>query len=309
VVDGARATQSANLRYWRGRTIDAFVDAPNLSLSHADLRYAYSADPNKQLDPPYAGRDHLLSRIPGRPVVVAVADQLQRDRSSTSRHAYTWQMLSDERNRVQTAGSTFTIVAPDGATLAGGTAAGTTADADPVVATRTQTLDNPTVDIGAHVPVVSTTTPRQAAFDHLAVMALTPPGAEPATIQTLRLAGANAIAVTWRGAQDVVVRRRAAARAVSGAVSTDADIAKFTRDAGETVIRAGTRLSDGVRQYVGVTGAAATVTVSGDRVGAQGPAANRYRVFAPQSISSVVVNGATVAACRDGSYLRFPCSG
>jgi hypothetical protein len=48
--------------------------------------------------------------------------------------------------------------------------------------------------------------------------------------------------------------------------------------------------------------------VSGDQVGATGDAANRYRVFAPQTISSVVVNGAAVPACREGSYLRFPCS-
>jgi hypothetical protein len=308
VVDDQRATQSANLRYWRGRTIDGFVNAPNLSLSHADLRYAYSDDPNKQLDPPYAGRDHLLLRAPGRPVVVAIADQLQRDRSRSSRHTYTWQMLSDERNRVETAGSAFTIVAPNGSTLAGRTAAGARSDEDPVVQTRTQVLNNPTVDIGAHEPVVYTTTAPQSAFDHLAVMAVTPAGSEPATTQTLRVLGGNAIAVTWRGGQDVIVRKRAGARTVSGVVSTDADVAACSRHAAETVISGGTRLVDGGIQYVDVSGTAATVTVSGDQVGAAGDAANRYRVFAPQVVSSVVVNGAAVPACRDGSYLRFPCS-
>jgi hypothetical protein len=303
VVDGQRATQSANLRYWRGPTIDGFVNAPNLSLAHADLRYAYSADPNVQLDPPYAGRDHVLSRAPGRPVIVAIADELQRDRSSSSRHAYTWQMLSDERNRVEVAGPAFSIVAPNGSTLVGRTAAGT----DPVVRTRTQTLNNPTVDIGARVPVVYTTTAPRLAFDHLAVMALTPPGSEPATTETIRVTGGNAVGVTWRGVQDVIVRRHAAARGVTGPVSTDAEIAKFTRDAGETVIRGGTRLADDSRQYVNVSGTAATVAVSGDQVVAEGGAANGYRVFAPQTISSVVVNGAAVPACREGSYLRFPC--
>jgi hypothetical protein len=304
VVDGERATQSPSLRYWRGPTIDSFVNAPSLSLAHADLRYAYSAAPNAKLDPPYAGRDHLLARTPGRPIVVAIADQLQRDRSRKARHSYTWQMLSHQDNRVETGGSAFTIVAPNGATLAGRTAA----DPDPIVQTRTQILNNPTLDIGSHEPVVFTTTAPQPAFDHLAVMALTPAGAEPATTQTLRVLGGNAIAVTWRGDQDVIVRKRAGARAVSGVVSTDAEFAKFSRDAGETVIRGGTRLFDGGIQYVEVSGTAATVTVSGDQVGAAGDAANRYRVFAPQVVSSVVVNGAAVPACRDGSYLRFPCS-
>jgi hypothetical protein len=307
VVDGARATQTTNSRYWRGTTIDSFVNAPNLSLAHADLRYAYSADPNAQFDAPYAGRDHLFSRAPGRPVIVAVADQLQRDRSPASRHSYTWQMLSDKQNRVQTTGSAFTITAANGATLVGRTAAAGRASADPVVQTRTQILANPTMDIGSAQPVVYTTTPRQRAFDHLAVIALTPAGAEPATTQTLRLRGANAISVIWRGREDIIVRKLAAARQVTGRVSTDAEIARFTPDAGETLIQGGTRLSSGGLEYISVTGTAATVTVSGDEVNAVGDSDNAYRVFAPQEISSVRVNGAAVAACRDGAYLRLPC--
>jgi hypothetical protein len=307
VVDGARATQTTYSRYWRGTTIDSFVNAPSLSLAHADLRYAYSADPNAQFDAPYAGRDHLLLRTPGRPVVVAIADQLQRDRSAASRHSYTWQMLSDKQNRVQTAGPAFTITAANGSALVARTAAAGNADADPVVQTRTQILGNPSMDFGSPQPVIYTTTPSQLAFDHLAVMALTPAGAEPATSQTLRTLGANAISVTWRGRQDVIVRRLAGARRVIGRVRTDAEIAKFTPGAGETVIRGGTRLSSGGRDYMSVSGTAATVTVSGDEVQAFGDSDNTYRVFAPQKISSVLVNGAPVPACRDGNYLRLPC--
>jgi hypothetical protein len=307
VVDGARATQSPNLRYWRGTTIDGFVNTANLSLAHADLRYAYSADPNAGFDPPHAGRDHLLTRTPGRPVIVAVADQLQRDRASTSRHSYTWQMLSDPRNRIETAGSAFTITAPNGSTLVGRTAAGGRGG-DPLVQTRTQVLNNPTIDIGSSVPVVYTTTPRQRAFEHLAVMALTPAGSEPATTRTLRVTGGDAIGVTWRGGEDVVVRRHAAAGSVNGPVTTDAEIAKFSRDAGETVIRRGTRLRSDGRDYVRVIGTPATVTASGGEVSATGSSANRYRVFAPHEISSVLVNGAAAPACRAGGYLLFPCS-
>jgi hypothetical protein len=114
--------------------------------------------------------------------------------------------------------------------------------------------------------------------------------------------------VTWRGRQDVIVRRLAGARRVIGRVRTDAEIAKFTQGAGETVIRGGTRLSSGGRQYISVSGTAATVTVSGDEVQAFGDSDNTYRVFAPQNISSVLVNGAPVQTCRHGNYLRLPCS-
>jgi hypothetical protein len=113
---------------------------------------------------------------------------------------------------------------------------------------------------------------------------------------------------TWRATQDVIVRKLAAAREVTGQVKTDADIAKFTRDAGETVIQRGTRLSSGRRDYISVSGSAATVTVSGDQVQASGSSENTYRVFAPQTVTSVLVNGAPVATCRDGSYLLLPCS-
>jgi hypothetical protein len=307
VIDGHRATQTLYSRYWRRTTIDGFVDAAHLSLAHANLRYAYSDRPGERLDPPYAGRDHLFTRAPGRPVIVAVADQLQRDRSPTSPHAYTWQMLTDGRNRVETAGSAFTITAPNGATLAGRAAAGGGTSPDRPVRTRTHVLGNPTIDIGSAVPIVYTTTPRQRAFDHLAVMALTPAGAEPARTETLRVTGGDAVGVTWRGVEDVVVHRRAAADSVTGPVATDAEIAKFTREAGETVVRHGTRLESAGRDYVSVTGAAATVTVSGREVSATGSPENRYRVFAPQVVTSVLVNGAPAPFCRDGAYLLFPC--
>jgi hypothetical protein len=164
------------------------------------------------------------------------------------------------------------------------------------------------MDIGSPQPVIYTSTPRQRAFDHLAVIALTPAGAEPATTQTLRVRGANAMSVTWRGRQDVIVRRLAGAHRVTGSVKTDASIAKFTSNAGETVIRGGTQLSSDGREYISVSGTAATVTVSGDEVQALGDGDNVYRVFAPQNISSVLVNGVPAPTCRHGNYLRLPCS-
>jgi hypothetical protein len=104
-----------------------------------------------------------------------------------------------------------------------------------------------------------------------------------------------------------VVRRLSTATAVSGVVQTDAEMAKLTVGAGDTVLRGGKRLVALGRDYVAVTGAPATVTVSGDRVTATGPATNAYRVFAPSHIARVTVNGTAVGSCREGSYLTFPC--
>lgn len=302
VIDGNKFTQAHNSRWNNDANtpIDRYVNAPNLSLARADLRYAYD------FQAPYAVRDHFFSRVPGRPVVVAVTDALQR--SATGSHTYTWQMLTDDANLVVPEGSAFTISAPSGATLVGRTAAGGSATADPTVKLRIEPLTNPTDDFGSLVPVVHTTTPVQQTFDHLAVMALTPAGAEPATTETLRVTGGNAIAVTWEGVQDLIVRKLAAAATVTGPVQTDAGFAKFTREAGETVLRGGTYLSADGRDYVVVTGEAATVTVSGDAVAAFGAGTNTYRVHAPRHIATVTVNGAPVGACRDGDDLAFPCA-
>ncbi|MBA3653769.1 MAG: hypothetical protein H0W70_06190 [Actinobacteria bacterium] len=282
------------------QTIDAYVNAPNLSLAHADLRYAY------EFAAPYAGRDHLFSRVKGRPVLVAVTDHIQRDANP---HLYRWQMLTNNTNRVATAGAGFTISAPNGATLAGMTAAGGTTAQDPVTKTDTRLLTNQTDDIGKVMPVVYTESASQLKFDHLVVMALTPAGAPAARTKVVRVGGGNAIAVSWNGGDDVVVRKLAGANAVTGPIETDAEIAKFSRGAGETVLRSGTRLVAYGRSYVLVTGAPSTVTVSGNRIAATSSAtANQYRVFAPRKITHVTVNGVAVDSCRSGDYVSFPCS-
>lgn len=304
IVDDNRATQSNDARWWKGTTIDSFVNAPHMSLAHADLGYAYGFASQ------YAGRDHLFTRVPGRPVIVAMADQLQRDKDpSPADHRYTWQMLTNDGNVVRLDGSAFSITAPNGAVLSGRTAAGGSAAADPTTALRFQFLTNPTDDYGSALPVVTTTTAPQPRFDHLAVLALTPSGSPAATTETLRVQGGNAIAVRWHGARDVVARRLAGSAAVTGPVETDAEMATFTVGRGESLIRGGTVLSSEHRTYVAVTGSPATVYVSGHAVSAEGAATNAYRVYAPQEIATVTVNGLPAPSCREGAFLRFPCVG
>lgn len=299
VIDNNRRTQASSSRYHFGTTIDRFLDAPNLSLAHADLRYAYNSGS------PYAGRDHFFSRVPGRPVILGITDHMQRD---SSPHVYRWQMLTNNDNVVTLDGTGFRIQQGlDGATLSGRVAAGGSAAGDLSVKRRDQLITTPTDDNGKVFPVVYTETPPQLAMDQMAVMALTPAGAEPAVTETIRVIDGNAIGVTWQGVQDVVIRKIVGRTAVSGDIATDASIAKFTRDGGETVMRDGTRLSAFGRSYVTVVGGTATVAVSGDSVQAIGASTNSYRVLAPQEVRSVTVNGAAVRSCRDGQHLVFPC--
>jgi hypothetical protein len=309
VIDGAQRTQVPDSRYSmvNGTTIDSFVNAPNLSLAHADLRYAYGRDASGAFLSPSAGRDHLFSRVPGRPVIVGITDQVQRDQAD---HVYRWQMLTNNDNVVSTDGTGFTIThGVGGPTLVGRVTAGGSAARDLPIQLRA-IVNTASGDEQGHVyPVVYTETVAQRTMDQLAVLALTPAGEQPAVTEAIRVAGGNAVGVTWKGVQDVIVRRLKTAAAGSGPVETDGASAKCTRGAGETVLRAGTTLAATGVDYVTVTGSASTVTVSGGEVAATGAAGNAYRVFAPQPIASVTVNGTTVSSCLDGDYLTFPCGG
>lgn len=113
--------------------------------------------------------------------------------------------------------------------------------------------------------------------------------------------------MTWDGVSDVVVQRLVDADAVTGAVATNGTFAKFTRGGGETIVRDVTRLSADGRDYVTVTGSDATTIVGGDQAQGTGDGANRYRVFAPQPIRSVLVNGSPAAWCREAQEVVFPC--
>lgn len=304
VVDGKKETQYRFLRYFMGTTIDSFVNGDTLSLTHADLRYAYN------FESPIADRDHFFGRSPDRPVLVGIGDSLQRDKipfekANPNDHTYTWQMLTQYENEVRRSGSGFTITAPNGATVVGRAAADGSADADPAVQQRFYRYSHLSDDMpGAHV--VFTTTPPRQRFDQLTVLALTPPGEPPATQETLRVNGGNALAVDWKDGRDVIVRRLALSHAVTGPVATDATMAKYTRDVGDTVLRDGTHLVGEGREYVRVTGAASTVTVSGSTATATGKG-TIFRVFAPRPLSTTTVNAVKVGSCRSGAYVTFPC--
>lgn len=295
LVNNTRYTQTDT--GWAGQTIDGYVDMPNFTWSHADLRHAY-VNPT----PPYAQRDHFLVRAPGRPAILAVTDHLDRGYSAV----YTWQLHTDYRNSVGVLESAFTMRAPSGATVTGRTAR---AGGEPTVLVRADAWPT-TPDGTVAAPEIYTETPNQRTLDHLAVMAVTRPGEREATTTTLAVQGGNAIVVGWNGLTDLVAARHAAAsRIVSPLLDTDGSFVALTEDRGEALLVGGTELVFRNRTYVQVSGGAATVAVSGDRVQAAGPSGASYRVFSPQPIASVTVNGAAVSSCRDGEDLRFPCAG
>lgn len=302
VIDGKKDTQYVWSRYFNGTTIDDTVETPNVSLAHADLRYAYN------FESPHASRDHFFSSVPGRPIILAIGDSVQRDTGGS--HTYTWQLLTHTGNTVvPDGGSGFQVLAPSGATLAGRAAVDGSAAADPRVLTRYQVFDNVSDDAPG-APVAYTTTPAQPKFDQLTVMALTPAGQPAATTEIVRVTGGNAVAVTSAGVTDIVATRLDGATQLTGAtLATDGSFAKLTLDAAETVLRAGTYLRANGRDYVVVTGGPATVTVSSasSSITATGPVGATYRVFAPQGITSVTVDGTAVNACRTGDELSFPC--
>lgn len=113
LVRGAVADPSSTAGSGRppGTTIDSFVDAPNLSLAHADLRYAYA----------------------------------------TQTSAYTWQMLTALGNSAVPSGAGFQITSPSRAILSGRAAAGGQAAQDPVFALAPKLLTNSTGDGAAQV--------------------------------------------------------------------------------------------------------------------------------------------------------------
>jgi hypothetical protein len=306
VVDGNKNTQYRFLRYYQGHPVNSFVNAATFSLTRADTRYAYD------FEPPYADRDHFFGRTPGRPVLVAIGDSLQRDKipfekASPNDHTYTWRMNTQFANSVAVSGSGFTVTAPNGATLVGRAAVDGNATADPTFTKGQITFDQASDDDpGFHT--VSTVTPPRQRFDQLTVLALTPAGASAATTTTLRVRGGNAVAVDWHGGRDVVVRRLKLSTGMSGPVTTDATMAKYTKNAGDTVLREGTLLIGEAREYVRVTGVASTVTVSGATAAATGRG-TQFRVYAPQRLTATKVNGRAVRSCRAGAYVTFPCGG
>lgn len=288
-------TQDINSRYYTGTTIDSFINAQNFSLSHANLNYAYSGTA------PYAGRDHLFIRTPGRPTIVVTLDQLKR--SASGNHTYAWQFLTDRTNVPQYSGPTFTLSALNGAKMVGRAAASGT---EPTFGIRVQVLQNNNDDIGPYA-VMQTKTAAQPAIDQLTGMAISASGQAAATSETLAVTGGNAIAFAFGGLRDVIVSRHVGSSAVTGPAATDGSFGKLTENRGESLLRAGTSLSAFGTNYITVTGTQATVTVSGSKASAVGAASNTYTVFAPQTLSTVTVNGAPVTSCRTGQFVSFPC--
>jgi hypothetical protein len=278
-------------------SIPLVVDAPAATLIRSNLLNGYGIVQR-------ARRDLLFSRAPNEPVLVAVTDALQKYASTPV--SYQWRLNTHPDNTVMTAGDTFSFHTPSGAALRGMATAPAPRSVTPT------TFTNGFEPAGYHVGVESgdAALQKSTVLDHLAVMTLSPAGAAAPTFTRLTTTGGSAVRVNFAGGSAIVASKtHGASMLASGAtVSTNGELAKVTLDRGETTLAAGTTLRAAGRDYVVVTGSAATVVVSGAKVIATGPAGNSYRVYAPQSVASVEVNGAPVASCRVGNELSFPCA-
>ncbi len=289
-------TNARNGSYDNVQPIAAYGAAPGEVFVRADMRYAYSATPSSV---PWAQRSLYFGSGPGEPPVLVVADSIN---ASWTHVNYCWNMHTDARNQLSIVGNNFTAIAPNQAAMVGSVASngGTPALAPvPYAAGSDPAVHNVLTDVNS----LSVT------LDHLAVMALEPAfQLNGVSVVASGLAGGNTANVTWSGGHIIVAATdHGTASLDTGSLQLTGEFGKVTVGKGESVLDDGSSLSAGGITYVSVTGGTATVVVSGDTVTASGAAGETYTVYAPQSVTTVQVNGTAVNSCRSGNSLSFPC--
>jgi hypothetical protein len=285
IIDGSHTTQQP----WgplatNHNSILEYLDSPDSTTVRSDLRSAYSENWSGV---PLANRDVLFSRAPGEPVLFAVTDHLNKDGAS---HSYAWQLNTNSTNPVLLTGlGSFLVSTPSGAGMAGAVA--DAGGAPTLLALPSDSLRSNSDGIPQHTSITSTRSTSR--IDHLAVLALTKPGAASATATPL--AGAvkgSAIQVTWTGGSALVAGAANPGTLMSApGIDTDAALAKVTAGAPELLMTWGSSVVIGGVPWVTVTGGPATVSLSGPSIVAQGPVGATYRVHAPAGVTSVTVNG------------------
>jgi hypothetical protein len=276
--------------------IRAFVDAPAMTLIRSDLREAFASVQ-------HARRDVLFTRGSNEPVILAVADAVQK---STAPVSYQWQMHTGTGHVIVPNGPNFSISAPSGARLTGVVSA--TSPRRTIARPHRLPQVDPLDSVHDLVQSVDAGASTALRLDHLAVMALTRSGAATSTMDALAATGGNVVHVAFPSGRGAYVASKAvgAPRVTSSTVfDTDAEFAKVTFGLGETAMANGTELRTDARPYVEVSSGPATVVASGARIHAEGPVGASYRVYAPQAITAVTVNGAASAFSRSGDYITF----
>jgi hypothetical protein len=288
LLDNDPLTQDGGRLASTYQSIPLVVDAPAITLIRSDLKQAYSAIGR-------AGRNVLFLRAPGEPVVIVVTDAIRTGASNNV--TYDWQLHTSPDNTVSLDGAGFTLDTPSGATLVGAVAAPQPRRIVPSVFSGSGSGTHPVLESS------DAALDTMVMLDHLAVLSLTRAGATPRPLTVEPATGGSIISTPFAviGSKAVVNRTLVGAHLV-----TDGDLAKLSVGRGETVLLNGTSLVSDERSYVSVTGAPATVVVSGSSVIVEGSTAgNTYSVYAPQEIGTVTINGTVVGATRSGDYLTF----
>jgi hypothetical protein len=299
LVDQDNRTQRYGNTRTTAPTVKEVVAAGDLAWARADTRYQFGTGLS-----PLGQRDWLFTHVPGRPVRLVMLDRLAKDAAP---HSYNWQMHTSAQNVVSVQGSGFTIAAPSGAVLTGITARNGDAVASTAATFTAQPfLPNAFSRPSAHTLLTQRDPAPAVRYEGLAQLAITRPGEVPAPGQRLDVVGGNAVQSTFQGRRDVTVSRLIGASAVTGSgISTDGDVANLTEERGESLLVDGSHLSAFGREYVRVTGGRGTVAVSAVTASASGTPGAVYRVFAPQELLVVSVNGQPARTERDGDYVSF----
>jgi hypothetical protein len=237
----------------------------------------------------------------GEPVVMAVADSVNARNASAQ---YCWKMHTDAANAVGIIGHNFTMVAPSGAAAIGSVASN--GGKPQIVATPYPSGSNPAL----HTVLQTDTTTDK--FEHLAVVALQQEFQwNSLSVVSFGATGGNAANVTWSGGLiAMAAANRGATLVDTGIVKVAGAFGKVTIDKGSSVLERGTLLEASGRTYVSVTGGGvATVVVGGPEVRVTNTSGLPLTcsVYAPQVVTSVLVNGTSVVPTRVADTLTFAC--
>jgi hypothetical protein len=295
LIDNTRISQCCNPGFHAQETMPTVVTGPSGGVIRNNLLPAYGGAH-------WAERDFGYRDVAGDPTFVVMADRMRRGGANVT---YQWTMHTDARNAFTTDGAAFRLAAPTGGAILNGA----TTESHGTAVVYGQPWDAARYNATAPYVhnIVKSTTLSQRDFDHLAVLGISRAGQPEVAVTRQVATGGSLLRATWGAGSELLVagRNQEAVSLSSARLVTDAKLAMVTPGKGETSMVAGTSVVVDGRTYVSMTGGAGAVVVGGDAVEAKGPAGATYRVFAPQAITTVRVNGVPVPFQRVGDDLTF----